>query len=274
VSDEGHQPTPGTPPRPETQSLVAPILRLRGIDRTFSVGDSDVRALVDVSEEISPGEHIAIMGPSGSGKSTLLNILGCLDRPTAGSYELQGREVGDLSTRELTEVRRHRIGFVFQFFHLVPRLTALENVELPLVFAGVPKSQRRDRVAAAIDAVDLSDRADHRPEQLSGGERQRVALARATIMRPAILLADEPTGNLDRQSGGIVLDLLDGMNEDGLTLLVVTHDARVARRAHRIIVLVDGRIALRVPGDQIAEVMSLLTEDPPPDQDARGALTK
>lgn len=239
-----------------------PILRVSHIDRTFTVGDDEVRALVDVSEEVSPGEHVAIMGPSGSGKSTLLNILGCLDRPTSGSYELEGREVASLSPRELTEVRRHRIGFVFQFFHLIHRSTAAENVELPLIFASVSRRERRERVAEAIAAVGLTDRADHTPDQLSGGERQRIALARATIMGPAILLADEPTGNLDSRSGGAVLDLLDDLNAQGLTLLVVTHDPRVARRADRIIVLVDGKIALRVPGDRISEVMELLVEEP------------
>ncbi|MFQ5524880.1 MAG: ABC transporter ATP-binding protein [Thermoanaerobaculia bacterium] len=237
------------------------MIRLWGINRTFEVGEEEVRALVDVDEEIRAGEHVAIMGPSGSGKSTLLNILGCLDRPTAGSYELEGRAVGQLSTRELTMVRRNRIGFVFQFFHLIPRLTAAGNVEMPMVFAGIPRAERRRRVAEAIESVGLSKRADHQPEQLSGGERQRIALARATIMRPSILLADEPTGNLDSKSSNDILDLLDRMNRDGITLLVVTHDPRVARRADRIIVLVDGMIAKRVPGDQISEVLEILSEE-------------
>lgn len=237
-----------------------PMIRLRGIDRTFEVGEEKVHALVDISEEIQPGGHVAIMGPSGSGKSTLLNILGCLDRPSAGTYELEGRAVGNLSTRELTEVRRHRIGFVFQFFHLVPRLTAAENVELPMIFAGISRAERRQRVAEAIEAVELSNRADHQPEQLSGGERQRIALARATIMRPSILLADEPTGNLDSKSGSVILDLLDKMNNAGLTLVVVTHDLKVARRADRIVVLVDGKIAKRVHGSQINEVLAILSE--------------
>ncbi len=236
------------------------MIRLSGIGRTFDVGTSKVHALVDIDEQVQSGEHVAIMGPSGSGKSTLLNILGCLDRPSEGIYELEGRAVGDLTTRDLTEIRRHRIGFVFQFFHLVPRLTAAENVELPMVFAGVPRAERRQRVAEAIAAVELSNRADHRPEQLSGGERQRIALARATIMKPSILLADEPTGNLDSQSGNVILDLLDKMNDGGLTLLVVTHDLRVARRADRIVVLVDGKITKRVHGDQISEVLAILAE--------------
>jgi putative ABC transport system ATP-binding protein len=237
------------------------VIRLEDLSRTFQVGDEPVRALVDVDEEIRRGEHVAIMGPSGSGKSTLLNILGCLDRPSAGTYELENQNVGSLSSSELTMIRRHKIGFVFQFFHLIPRLTARQNVELPMIFAGLPATERRQRSSDAINAVGLAHRAEHLPEQLSGGERQRVALARATIMRPSILLADEPTGNLDTKSGGAVLDILEGLNEKGLTLLVVTHDPKVAHRADRIIVLVDGEVARRVDGDQIAEVLSILAGD-------------
>ncbi len=241
-----------------SKGAPVPAIRLRGIGRTFEVGGKPVRALADVDEDIGAGEHVAIMGPSGSGKSTLLNILGCLDRPTAGTYELAGRSVGELSSAQLTHLRRHEIGFVFQFFHLVPRLTARENVELPLLFAGVGRAERARRTDRAVAAVGLADRAGHKPDQLSGGERQRIALARATIMNPALLLADEPTGNLDSKSGAGVLDLLDRMNDEGRTLLVVTHDAKVAQRADRIIVLVDGRIARRVPGDRISEVLELL----------------
>ncbi len=237
------------------------MIHLAGICRTYQVGDQPVRALVDVDEEIREGEHVAIMGPSGSGKSTLLNVIGCLDRPTAGSYTLGGREVGGLDDSALTQVRRHEIGFVFQFFHLIPRLSAAENVELPMVFAGVPRRERRQRAAAAIAAVGLEERAAHLPEQLSGGERQRVAMARATIMRPALLLADEPTGNLDSKSGNAVLEMLDELSDNGLTLLVVTHNPKVAQRADRILFLVDGRIAKRVAGDQVGELVALLTED-------------
>ena len=240
------------------------MIRLRGICRTYQVGDQPVRALVEVDEEIRQGEHVAIMGPSGSGKSTLLNIIGCLDRPTAGSYQLGGREVASLDESELTRVRRNEIGFVFQFFHLIPRLTAAENVELPMVFAGVTRRERRLRVAKAIAAVGLEARARHLPEQLSGGERQRVAMARATVMRPRLLLADEPTGNLDSKSGQAVLEMLDELNDDGLTLLVVTHDPKVAQRAERILFLVDGRIVRRVRGDQISELVTLLTRDDEP----------
>lgn len=237
------------------------MIKLSKISRTFQVGDQPVHALVDIDEEIQPGEHVAIMGPSGSGKSTLLNILGCLDKPSTGSFRLDDQEVAELDESALTMVRRHRIGFVFQFFHLVHRLSAAENVELPMIFAGQPRAERRRRVASALEAVGLTHRADHLPDQLSGGERQRVALARATVMEPEILLADEPTGNLDSASGKVVLDLLDRMNDEGLTLIVVTHDPKVAHRADRILVLVDGRIERRVASDQISEILAMLAEE-------------
>ena len=233
------------------------MIRLEGVSRTYLLGHEPVHALVDITEHILPGEHVAIMGPSGSGKSTLLNVLGCLDRPDAGTYWLNGREVGKLSDDELTDVRRNTIGFVFQSVHLVPRLTAAENVELPMVFAGVSRSERRDRLRAALSEVGLADRMGHRPNELSGGERQRVALARATVMDPRVLLADEPTGNLDTTSGRQILDLLDRMNEEGITLVVVTHDPNVARRADRIIVLVDGRVARRLQGSEVGSIADL-----------------
>ena len=234
------------------------MIRLEGLSRTFQVGDQPVRALIDVDEEIRAGEHVAIMGPSGSGKSTLLNIIGCLDRPSSGSYLLDDREVGHLDDAELTRVRRHKIGFVFQFFHLVHRLSAVENVELPMVFAGVPRGERRQRSREALEKVGLSARASHSPDQLSGGERQRVALARATVMGPEILLADEPTGNLDSRSGRAVLEQIEELNRAGLTLIVVTHDPKVAQRADRILMLVDGRIQHRIAGAGIAEILGLL----------------
>jgi len=227
------------------------MIRLEHVSRVFHVGDTVVRALDDISEHIRPGEHVALMGPSGSGKSTLLHVIGCLDRPSSGRYVLDGREVSGLDDTALTEARRHLIGFVFQAFHLVPRLTAAENVELPLVFAGVPRAERHQRVAAGLAAVGLSARAAHRPEQLSGGERQRVAIARAMIMRPRVLLADEPTGNLDTASGRQVLDLLDELHRGGLTLVVVTHDPTVARRAERVFLMVDGRIVRRMAPEDI-----------------------
>jgi putative ABC transport system ATP-binding protein len=221
------------------------VIALAGVSRTYDVGGRPVRALQEVSFEVPSGGYVSIMGPSGSGKSTLLNILGCLDRPTSGTYVLDGEEVGGFDDDRLSLVRRHKIGFVFQAFHLVPRLTAAGNVELPMVFAGIPTPERAERVAAALDAVGLADRADHRPDQLSGGERQRVAIARAVVMRPAILLADEPTGNLDSGSGAEVVGLLERMNADGLTLIVVTHDAALGARARTHVRLADGRIVER-----------------------------
>ena len=225
------------PPRP-----ADPLIRLRNVRRIYQVGDQAVHALDGVSLDIEAGEYAAIMGPSGSGKSTLLHILGLLDTPTAGSYRLAGREVAGLGDEEQARIRRERIGFVFQFFHLLPRLSAAENVALPMMLAGVPPAEREPRVVAALDAVGLADRAGHRPGQLSGGQRQRVAIARAIIMRPDVLLADEPTGNLDTRSGEEVFELLERLHDRGLTLLVVTHDPGLARRAARIIRIVDGRI--------------------------------
>jgi putative ABC transport system ATP-binding protein len=219
------------------------MIELRDLTRHFRVGDQTVRALEAVTLSIPDGGYVAIMGPSGSGKSTLLHLLGCLDRPTSGSYRLDGREVADLGEEDLALVRGRRIGFVFQFFHLVPRLSAAGNVELPMILAGLRPAERRERAAGALAAVGLTDRADHRPDQLSGGQRQRVAIARATVMRPSILLADEPTGNLDRASGHEIIELLENMNRGGLTLIVVTHDPEVGNRAGRVVRLVDGRIA-------------------------------
>jgi putative ABC transport system ATP-binding protein len=234
------------------------MIRLSGISRTYDVGGEPVHALVDVTEEIPAGEHLAIMGPSGSGKSTLLHILGCLDRPDTGRYELDGRDVSRLGESELSLVRRHTIGFVFQFFHLVPRLTAQENVELPMIFAGTEPAERHARARARLRAVGLEARALHRPDQLSGGERQRVALARATVLDPKLLLADEPTGNLDTASGRHVLELLEQMNASGLTLVVVTHDPAVARRARRVLVLKDGQVVYRGAGSRIEEAARIL----------------
>jgi putative ABC transport system ATP-binding protein len=191
---------------------------------------------------IPDGDYVSLMGPSGSGKSTLLNIIGCLDRPTAGSYHLDGREVAQLPEDELSQIRRHRIGFVFQFYHLVPRLTAAGNVELPMIFAGVDRRERAQRVAQALGSVGLTPRAHHRSEQLSGGERQRVAIARAIVMGPKILLADEPTGNLDSAAGAEIVRLLEERNAEGLTLVVVTHDPLIGRRARHRLRLVDGKI--------------------------------
>jgi putative ABC transport system ATP-binding protein len=219
------------------------MIRLEGVHRTYRVGSRSVHALRDIELVIERGEYVAVMGPSGSGKSTFLNILGCLDRPTQGTYRLDGREVSQLDEQALSKVRREDIGFVFQSFHLVPRLCAAENVELPMMFAGIPRAERRRAVEHALASVGLTDRADHRPDQLSGGECQRVAIARAVVMGPTILLADEPTGNLDSASGDDVVRLLERLNADGLTLIIVTHDADIGRRARRVVRLVDGAIA-------------------------------
>jgi putative ABC transport system ATP-binding protein len=222
------------------------MIVLEGVSRVYHVGEGEVHALKGVSLTIERGEHVALVGPSGSGKSTLLHIVGCLDRPTRGRYLLEGREVGALSEEERSLIRRHRIGFVFQFFHLLPRLSALANVELPMLFAGTPLEERRERAAAALKAVGLSHRAGHRPDQLSGGECQRVAIARAVVMDPAVLLADEPTGNLDRAAAIEVMELMERMNARGLTLVVVTHDPAIAERAKRVIRMDDGELVREV----------------------------
>jgi putative ABC transport system ATP-binding protein len=217
-------------------------MELSGICREYVVGAETVHALENVDVAIKAGEYVSIMGPSGSGKSTLLNVLGLLDRPTSGTYRLQGEDVSSLSDDALAAARQRHIGFVFQFFHLIPRLTALENVELPLVLMGAAPRARRERAAAILESVGLKARVDHRPDQLSGGERQRVAIGRAIIMQPSYLLADEPTGNLDTRSGTEILQILEQLNRDGIALLVVTHDPAVGDRAHRHLKLRDGKI--------------------------------
>ncbi len=219
------------------------MIRFRHAQRLFTVGDQVVRALDDIDLDIAAGEYVAIIGPSGSGKSTLLNAIGLLDRLTDGSYLLEGTDVTHLSDDELARIRREKIGFVFQFFHLVPRLTAAQNVELPLILSDVEPGERRERVNEVLEAYGLIDRAHHRPNQLSGGQRQRVAIARATVTRPQLILADEPTGNLDRASGHDVVEILEGLNRGGMSLLVVTHDPELAQRAARRIRMVDGKIA-------------------------------
>ncbi len=218
----------------------APLIELAGIERVFQLGDSEVHALRQLDVSIAAGEYVAIMGPSGSGKSTLLNLLGLLDRPNAGVYRLEGRDVTTLSADEQARVRSERIGFVFQSFHLVPRLSAAENIALPMTLAGIPPARRAERVAQALKDYGLENRADHRPDQLSGGQRQRVAIARATIMQPAVILADEPTGNLDRATGDEVVRLLEELNARGVTLIVVTHDAALGSRARRQLRMEDG----------------------------------
>ena len=218
------------------------MIQFESITRLFQVGDQQVHALDSVNLSINAGEYLSIMGPSGSGKSTLLNIIGLLDRPTQGTYYLNEKDVTSLSDNALAHIRRNQIGFVFQFFHLLPRLNALENVELPMVLEGVVPSERREKARKVLATLDLSDRMTHRADQLSGGQRQRVAIARATVMEPAIILADEPTGNLDRSSGKDVIEILEKLNKKGLCLIIVTHDPEIGKRATRQIHMVDGRI--------------------------------
>ncbi len=228
------------------------MIELAGVGRHFQVGEQLVKALDDVTLTIPQGDYASIMGPSGSGKSTLLNVIGLLDRPTLGEYRLGGRETTSLSDDELADVRAHKIGFIFQSFHLVPRLTAFENVELPMILAGIAPAERRQRTSEVLASLRLTDRAHHRPDQLSGGQRQRVAIARAMVMQPRVLLADEPTGNLDHASGADVLEALEQLNDQGITLLVVTHDDEVAARSRRHIRLRDGRVVVDRVGDEPA----------------------
>jgi putative ABC transport system ATP-binding protein len=218
------------------------VIELRGICRDYVVGDETVHALDHVDLDIGDGEYMSIMGPSGSGKSTLLNIIGLLDRPTSGSYHLNRQDVSKLGDDALARVRREQIGFIFQFFHLVPRLTASENVELPMMLEGQSTKKRRERAQEVLKSVGLQTRLGHRPDQLSGGERQRVAIARAVAMRPTVLLADEPTGNLDSKSGAEIVAILEDLNAQGISLLVVTHDQALGERAKRHLRMVDGRI--------------------------------
>ena len=218
------------------------MIELAEIHRDFLVGDQVVHALDDVTMTIESGEYVSIMGPSGSGKSTLLNLLGLLDRPTSGVYCLNGQDVTSLSDIEQAQVRNREIGFVFQMFHLVPRLTAAENVELPLILAGMLPERRKTKVADVLEDLGLADRSHHKPDQLSGGQRQRVAIARATVTEPKVLLADEPTGNLDHKSGTDVIRILEQLNERGITLIMVTHDPEMGQRARRQLRMIDGRL--------------------------------
>jgi putative ABC transport system ATP-binding protein len=218
------------------------VIELHHIARTFQVGGEYVHALNDINLKIQPAQYLSIMGPSGSGKSTLLNILGLLDRPDQGTYKLQGADTTTLDDDAQAAVRRHKIGFIFQFFHLVPRLTAAENIALPMVLAGIAADRRKQRVDRALKRFGLTERSGHRPDQLSGGQRQRVAIARATIMEPAIILADEPTGNLDRASGSEVIETIETLNGEGMTVVMVTHDPDMGRRALRRVRMVDGTI--------------------------------
>jgi putative ABC transport system ATP-binding protein len=218
------------------------MIRLTGLNREFQVGEEVVHALSDVDLCVGRGEYLSIMGPSGSGKSTLLHILGLLDRPSSGRYELNGEDVAALNDERLALLRGTNIGFVFQFFHLVPRMTALQNVELPLLLQGMESGARRQRAEQVLRGYGLAERLRHKPDQLSGGQRQRVAIARATVTQPALILADEPTGNLDRGSGHEVIEILEKLHRSGVTLIVVTHDPELGGRAARRLRMVDGRI--------------------------------
>ena len=218
------------------------LLNLSHIYKDYQQEKLVVPVLKDVSLSVEEGEYVAIMGPSGSGKTTLMNIIGCLDLPTSGSYELSGQDVLACKDRELADVRLNSIGFVFQSFHLLPRESALENVALPLIYAGVKKSEREKRAAAALERVGLADRVDFKPTQLSGGQKQRVAIAWAMVNNPKILLADEPTGALDSKSGKQIMDLFERLNEEGVTIVMITHDAKIASYAKRVIRIIDGEI--------------------------------
>ena len=219
---------------------MTPLVRLRGVSKTFAMGDAEVRALRGVDLEIAAGDYVGVMGPSGSGKTTLMDIIGCLSRPTSGAYELDGRPVDGIDDAGLAALRGERIGFVFQTFNLLPRLTAAENVELPMLYRRVPRRDRRRRALALLERVGLADRAAHRPNELSGGERQRVAIARALINGPSLILADEPTGALDTATGEAILALIESLNAEGRTVIVVTHDPRIGDRVRRVVRLRDG----------------------------------
>ncbi len=218
------------------------MIELSHITKSYRMGGTDITVLSDVSLKVGSGELIAIMGPSGSGKSTIMNMLGCLDRPTSGSYRFENREISSLVDDELASIRNVRIGFVFQTFNLLPRFSALKNVEVPLIYSGVPAKLRRERALPLLQQVGLGERLQHKPTELSGGQQQRVAIARALVNHPMLLLADEPTGNLDSRSGKEILDLLLGLNQQGVTVIIVTHDQNVAARCKRIISVKDGRI--------------------------------
>lgn len=225
-----------------TNSHSSPVIELDDVRKIYQMGSTEVRALDGVTVTIYPNEYVAIMGPSGSGKSTMMNIIGCLDIPTTGAYTLNGNEVGDMDDDELAEARNREIGFIFQTFNLLPRVNCLHNVELPLIYSGLKKAKRREMAERSLAAVGLVDRIDHKPNELSGGERQRVAIARALVNDPSILLADEPTGNLDTKTGEEILNLFEQLHLNGNTLLVVTHEEYIARHARRIIRLRDGLI--------------------------------
>ncbi len=241
------------PAGPEAEgATAAPLIRLSEVHKVYDAGETAVHALRGVSLEADAGDHLAIMGPSGSGKSTLMHILGCLDVPTQGEYYLAGEPVSQMSRRALAKVRNQHVGFVFQTFNLLPKASILRNVELPLLYAGLGRAERRERARGALDLVGLADRAKHVPSQLSGGQRQRVAIARALVNRPSIILADEPTGNLDTRTGQEILGIFDRLQTEGHTVILVTHDNNVASHARRVIRIVDGLIQNGAPPPEAA----------------------
>ena len=227
-------------------------LALRDVVKTYVMGADTVHALRGVSLDIRPNEYVAVMGPSGSGKSTLMNVIGCLDTPTSGTYTLEGQAVADMSEYQLADIRNQRIGFVFQTFNLIPRTTVFHNVELPMIYAGVGKGERRSRAENAIERVGLKDRMKHKPNELSGGQRQRVAIARALVCNPSIILADEPTGNLDSKTGDEIMTILDELHKGGQTIILVTHEDYIAEHAHRVVRLRDGHIESDTPTRRVS----------------------
>lgn len=229
-----------------------PIIELRGISRIYQVGNEEVHALLEVSLVVEKGEWVAVVGQSGSGKSTLMNVVGCLDTPTSGEYRLNGKQVARLPDDELADIRNREIGFVFQTFQLLPRETALANVELPLVYRGLKARERRERAKLALEKVKLADRMAHRPNELSGGQRQRVAIARALVTEPSLLLADEPTGNLDSATGEEIIRLFEELHRTGHTIVLVTHEPKLAARCPRAVRLSDGRVVADGPGREVA----------------------
>jgi putative ABC transport system ATP-binding protein len=259
-------PVPGRSPERGVGAGAGPgehLILIEDLWKTYVMGSEEVHALRGVDLRIDRNEYVAIIGPSGSGKSTLMNLIGCLDTPSKGSYYLTGRKVSDLDDDELALIRNREIGFVFQTFHLLPRATAMRNVELPLVYRGTPAGERRAAAMRALEEVELTDRANHKPSELSGGQRQRVAIARALVTGPSLLLADEPTGNLDSATSAEIMDLFDRLHREGNTVVLVTHERDIALRARRIVAIHDGRISADVPADRAAEVLAAPLEKGP-----------